>query len=95
MAIQPRLGSGGGSLAAMIGLGRASGDHGIAPLGQGVRDQEFQFAGFIAPQGKTGLVIALDQQSGAAETDRELSQFMQRGRKKAERIFREGGEHHD
>jgi len=55
-------------------LQRSGGKQRVRPLGLGLGDQEFQFAGLIAAKRKAGLVIAFHQQSGTAENYAETRQ---------------------
>ena len=60
-APQSKSGGRGSCLPAMVGLNGTRGDDRVGILSPGFSEQEFQFPRFIAPEGKTGLIIALDQ----------------------------------
>jgi hypothetical protein len=50
--------------AAMVGLRRAAGDHGVGALGQRVGHQEFELAGLVAAGEQAQHVVALDPDLG-------------------------------
>jgi len=66
-AVESEFRRGGYGLAAVVGLHCTSRDQGSRAFRLGRRQQVFQLAGFIAAQGQTGLVIALDPKLQAAQ----------------------------
>jgi hypothetical protein len=51
LAFQAKAGCYAGDLAGVIGLNAADGDERVAGLGEGVWDEVFEFAGFVAAAG--------------------------------------------
>jgi hypothetical protein len=64
-AFEPFLDGRGQRDAAMVGLGRATGDEGVRTLGQRVGHQELQLARLVAAGEQAQHVVALDPDLGA------------------------------
>jgi hypothetical protein len=60
MAFQAAAGRCCRRLAGVVGLGRPGGDDGIGFGGERLRDQVFEFAGFVAASSQPGLIVAFD-----------------------------------
>src|SRR5581483_2485232 len=65
----------GRGLAAMIGLDRARADQRIGALVFCFRDEKLQFASFVAAEGESRLVVALDEDTRPAQRLRKTRQF--------------------
>ena len=72
-ALHPQPCSAGGGEGRVVGLGAAGGEHRVAPLVQSLRQQEFQLADLVAPQGHAAQVVPLDPDAAAVL----LAQFIQ------------------
>lgn len=55
----------------MVRLGRARSDKRVRTLFQGLTDEKFQFAGLVAAERKTGLIITFDEQSRPTKRGRQ------------------------
>ena len=62
MAIKTQSSTGQGRCPTVVRSGHATGDDGVASLLEGVRQKKLQLANFVAGQGGTGVVVALDEQ---------------------------------
>ncbi len=78
MGGQAATSSPGGGLPGVVGLGRASGDHAVGSGGERLGQQEFELAGFVAAGGQPGLIVALDEQIGSAESATQVGQRVDR-----------------
>ena len=64
-ALHPEPRGAGGGEGRVVGLGAAGGEYRVAPLVQGLRQNEFQLADLAAAQGHAAQVIALDPNAPA------------------------------
>ena len=91
LAVEAKPGGRSGSLAAMVGLGRARREHDVgaefARLGQEV----FELADLVATHGQAGLVVAFDPDAGSSEFGRQSRQRFERCRELCERDVRDPG----
>ena len=78
---KPQLGAEDSNSSAVIGLNAAGGDQCVTALGQGIGEEVFEFADFIAGCGGTGKIVPLDPDSRTSQFCRQtLKQIKRRGR---------------
>ena len=75
-----------------VGLHSRPGDHGVAVLGDGVGEDEVELARLVAPEGESGLVVALDEETRSAEFGGEGRHLLEGGREVGEGGLLEAGD---
>src|SRR5688572_8577545 len=68
----------------MVGLQRAAGNQHLRALRARLCHEKFQFTSLVATEGKTGLVVAFDQNSWAAQCFRKTRELLDRRRQMSE-----------
>ena len=84
-AVETPAGRRGRRLAAVVGLGRAGGEHDVGTARLGVGDEVLELADLVAAHGQPGLVVAFHPQAGASERGRQPGQGLERGRQVGQR----------
>ena len=86
--IEAKLCAGGGGLPAVVGLHAGAPNDQVGALRERLAEQELVVAGLVAAEGEAGAVVALDDETRAAEMGGKARHLLQRGGQVRERHAR-------